>query len=128
MYLSVSWCCSSERVAGRKSGVMVETLINLSLICLERPIHWSMMNSQPALQKRKIIILLSMQYQCYQSKYNVYALLQAHLECASIPDFPLCSVVEDVEPVLDFVVVPNPVPSSCMCERANELDTSGLRK
>ena len=52
----------------------------------------------------------------------------AHLECASIPDFPLCSVVEDAEPVLDFVVVPNPVPSSCMCERASELDTSGLRK
>ena len=50
MYLRVSWCCRSERVAGRKSGVVVETLISLSLICLERPIHWSMMNSQPALQ------------------------------------------------------------------------------
>ena len=70
MYLSVSWCCSSERVAGRKSGVTVETLINLSLICLERPIHWSMMNSQPALQGRYYINL-------YFSACNINAINQS---------------------------------------------------
>ena len=36
-------------MAERKSGVVVETLISLSLICPESPIHWSMINSQPAL-------------------------------------------------------------------------------
>ena len=37
-------------MAERKSGVEVDTLISLSLICPDRPIHWSIMNSQPELK------------------------------------------------------------------------------
>lgn len=50
IYLSVSWCCRRERVADRKSGMDVDTLNTLSLISLERLIHWSMITNQPVLQ------------------------------------------------------------------------------
>lgn len=79
MYLRVSWCCRSERVAGRKSGVTVETLISLSLICLERPIHWSMINSQPALQlwwERKLLIIFTSYYGFSDSpKFDIFNML-----------------------------------------------------